>query len=73
MGAKLARDEAGTSTLFIACKAAFASRLAPTLDLLHDLGRPVNHDGRTQALWSGPTEQCRSEGIVVNGAPSGGA
>ena len=33
MGAKLARDEASTSTIFIDCNPAFASRLAPTLDL----------------------------------------
>ncbi|MET3456028.1 hypothetical protein ABIC88_002602 [Pseudomonas kilonensis] len=39
-----------------------------------DLGRPVNHAGRTQALWSGPTEQCLRSGMPSLGeAPSGGA
>ena len=67
-GSELARDEAGTSNIFIDCDTAFASKPAPTgetrshqepgrllgrLAVDVDLGRPVNHDGRTQELWSG--------------------
>ncbi|MCP1457080.1 hypothetical protein J3D49_004634 [Pseudomonas kilonensis] len=33
-GSELARDEASTSNIFIDCNAAFASKLAPTLELL---------------------------------------
>ena len=60
VGAKLARDEAGTSNITANCPTAIASKLAPTgesrshpepgrlsgrLVFAFDLGRPVNHAG----------------------------